>query len=380
MSETVSGPLTGLNILDLTGTMSGPYCTLLLAQLGASVDKVEPPAGDITRSLMRGRNETMTPIFLGLNVGKRSALLNLKDEQDREQLTALLPRYDAVVHNMRPAAAGRIGLTEEGLAAAGSSALLCEIVGYGPGPYEDRPAYDDTTQSISGMAWVQGRGEEPAYVRAAVADKTAGLYAALGICAALLGRKNGNETQSVRIPMFETMVAYTMVEQLGGLTFEPPAGPPLYPRTMSPSRRPYPTADGFVAVMLYTDRHWTTFLTWLGRDDLAEDPMYTTVSGRSLHIDEVYDFLAEELKARTTAEWLDVFEKLDVPAGPVHSFEDLLTDPHLEKTGSIVVEDHPTEGRVRRVRAPFLFDGRALADPSPAPALGEHTAEIVGDL
>lgn len=378
MSETVAGPLTGLRILDLTGTLSGPYCTLLLAQLGASVDKVEPPAGDITRSLMRGRNEAMTPIFLGLNAGKRSALLDLRTEEDRERLTALLPRYDAVVHNMRPAAAARIGLTVEGLAAAGSSALLCEIVGYGPGPYEDRPAYDDTTQAISGMAWVQGRGEEPAYVRAAIADKTAGLHAALGICAALLGREHGTATRSVRIPMFETMVAYTMVEQLGGLAFDPPEGPPLYPRTMSPSRRPYPTADGFIAVMLYTDRHWAAFLTWLGRDDLAADPRFTTVSGRSLHIDEVYEFLGAQLTVRTTGEWLDVFEQLDVPAGPVHSFEDLLDDPHLAVTGSIVVEEHPTEGRVRRVRAPFLFDGRTPADPSPAPGLGQHTRDIVG--
>lgn len=377
MSQTVPGPLTGLRILDLTGTMSGPYCTLLLAQLGASIDKVEPPAGDITRSLMRGRNETMTPIFLGLNVGKRSVVLDLRTAENRARLASLLPRYQAVVHNMRPAAAARLGLTEEGLTEAGSSALLCEIVGYGPGPYENRPAYDDTTQAISGMAWVQGRGDQPEYVRAAVADKTAGLYAALAICAALLGREHGSATRTVRVPMFETMVAYTMVEQLGGLTFEPPEGPPLYPRTMSPARRPYPTADGFIGVMLYTDKHWSTFLRWLGRDDLAGDPMYITVSGRSLHIDEVYEFLGEQLKRYTTQEWLDVFDELDVPATRTHSFQDVLDDPHLQKTGSIVIEEHPTEGLVRRVRAPFLFDGHGLDDPSPAPTLGQHTTVVL---
>lgn len=379
MSETVPGPLTGLRVLDLTGTMSGPYCTLLLAQLGAQVDKVEPPSGDITRNLMRGRHEGMTPIFLGLNAGKRSVLLDFRKTEDRVRLTGLLPHYDAVVHNMRPAAAGRLGLTEEGLATAGSSALLCEIVGYGPGPYEDRPAYDDTTQSISGMAWVQGRGQEPEYVRAAVADKTAGLYAALGICAALVGRAAGIATRSVKIPMFETMVAYTLVEQLGGLTFDPAEGPPLYPRTMSPSRRPYATADGYIGVMVYTDRHWSTFLTWLGRGDLAVDPRFTTVSGRSLHIDEVYDFLAVELRARTTDEWLKIFDELDVPAGKVHSFPDLLEDPHLVSTGSIVVEEHPSEGRVRRVRTPFLFDGHRVDDPTPAPVLGQHTADVLDE-
>ena len=376
---TPTGPLSGLRVLDLTSTMSGPYCTLLLAQLGASVDKIEPPEGDITRSLMRGRNPGMTPIFLGLNAGKRSAVLDLRTPEGRERLAALLPRYDAVVHNMRPAAAARIGLTEEGLAAAGSAALLCEIVGYGPGPYEDRPAYDDTTQAVSGMAWVQGRGETPEYVRSAIADKTAGLYAALAICAALLGREKGRPTRTVRIPMFETMAAFTLVEQLGGLTFDPPEGPPLYPRTMSPSRRPYPTADGYVAVMLYTDRHWRTFLEWLGRADLAADERFTTVAGRSQHIDEVYAFLAGELTARTTDEWLKVFAELDVPASRVHTFADLLTDPHLTQAGLLAVVDHPTEGRVRQGRAPFLIDGAPPADPAPAPTLGQHTAEVLDD-
>ncbi|MFF3573886.1 CaiB/BaiF CoA transferase family protein [Nocardia jiangxiensis] len=371
-------PLDGVRVLDLTGTMSGPYCTMLLAQLGAVVDKIEPPTGDITRSLMSGRHDGMTPIFLGLNVGKRSAVLDLKLDEDRRRLNALLPGYDAVVHNMRPAAAARLGLTEDGLADAGSEALLCEIVGFGPGPYESRPAYDDTTQSLSGMAWVQGRGEVPEYVRAAVADKTAGLYAALGVCAALLGRARGNLTRSVRIPMFETMVAYTMVEQLGGLTFEPAEGPPLYPRTMSPSRRPFRTADGYVGVMLYTDRHWRSFLSWLGRDDLVSDPKYATISGRSVHIDEVYGFLAGVLEGGGTDEWLDVFEKLDVPAGRVQTFDDLIADPHLAATGALPVEDHPTEGAVRRVRSPYLFDGRPAGPLRPAPNLGEHSSDILG--
>src|SRR6266567_4787719 len=258
-----NAPLAGIRVLDLTGTMSGPFCTLLMAQLGAQVDKVEPPAGDIVRNLMRGRTAGMTPIFLALNAGKRSAVLDLSAPQGRAQLIALFPRYDVIAHNMRPAAAARLGLTEDGLRSAGSDALLCEIVGFGPGPYQDRPAYDDTIQAISRMAWLQGRNGQPEYVGSVVADKTAGLYAAVGVCAALAGRARGVPVRSVRVPMFETLVAYTMLEQLGGLTFEPPEGPPLYPRAVSAHRRPFATADGYVAVMLYTDRHWVEFLTWL---------------------------------------------------------------------------------------------------------------------
>lgn len=376
--EPANAPLRGIRVLDLTGTMSGPFCTLLMAQLGARVDKIEPPAGDIVRSLMRGRHAGMTPIFLALNAGKRSAVLDLSRPGDRARLTALFPRYDVIVHNMRAAAAARIGLTEDGLRSAGSDAVLCEIAGFGTGPYADRPAYDDTIQAISGMAWLQGRNGRPEYVRSVVADKTAGLYAAVGVCAALAGRARGAPIRSVRVPMFETMVAYTMLEQLGGLTFEPPEGPALYPRATSAHRRPFATADGYVAVMLYTDRHWSAFLTWLGRDDLLADPKFTQTAARSLAIDEVYGFLARVLTERTTREWLEVFSELDVPASPVLSFDSLLADPHLAAVGTIVTEEHPTEGLVRRVRTPITFNGEPPPGLAPAPRLGADTEQILG--
>jgi crotonobetainyl-CoA:carnitine CoA-transferase CaiB-like acyl-CoA transferase len=376
--EPANAPLTGIRVLDLTGTMSGPFCTLLMAQLGAQVDKIEPPAGDIVRRLMRSRHDGMTPIFLALNAGKRSAVLDLARPEGRAQLTALLPRYDVVVHNMRAAAAARLGLTEDGLRSAGSDALLCEIVGFGPGPYADRPAYDDTIQAISGLAWLQGRGGAPEYVRSVVADKTAGLYAAVGVCAALAGRARGRPVRSVRVPMFEAMVAYTMLEQMGGLTFEPPEGPPLYPRAVSAQRRPFGTADGHIAVMLYTDRHWTAFLTWLGREDLLQDPKFTQTAARSLAIDEVYGFLAGVLAGRTTREWLEIFGDLDVPASAVLSFDGLLDDPHLAAAGTIVTEEHPTEGPVRRVRTPFTFNGEPPPGLAPAPGLGADTADVLG--
>jgi crotonobetainyl-CoA:carnitine CoA-transferase CaiB-like acyl-CoA transferase len=373
-----NAPLAGIRVLDLTGTMSGPFCTLLMAQLGAQVDKVEPPAGDIVRNLMRGRTAGMTPIFLALNAGKRSAVLDLSAPQGRAQLIALFPRYDVIAHNMRPAAAARLGLTEDGLRSAGSDALLCEIVGFGPGPYQDRPAYDDTIQAISGMAWLQGRNGQPEYVRSVVADKTAGLYAAVGVCAALAGRARGVPVRSVRVPMFETLVAYTMLEQLGGLTFEPPEGPPLYPRAVSAHRRPFATADGYVAVMLYTDRHWVEFLTWLGRDDLLGDPKFTRTASRSLAIDEVYGFLAGVLAGRTTQEWLEIFGELDVPATPVLSFAHLLHDPHLTAAGTIATEQHPTEGLLRRVRTPLAFNSEPPPELAPAPRLGADTEDILG--
>ncbi len=366
----VDGPLHGVSVLDLTGTMSGPFCTLLLAQMGARIDKVEPPKGDVVRNVTAGKTVGMSSIFLALNAGKNSIVLDFKKEADRALLREHFADYDVVVHNMRPAAAQRLGLTVDGLANSGSKALLCELVGFGPGPYETMPAYDDTIQAMSGLAWVQGNGVEPAYVRTAVADKASGMYAAMTICAALVGRAAGHGPQVVKIPMFETMAAFTTVEQLGGLTYDPPTGPALYARTASPHRRPFLTSDGYISLMLYTDRHWSSFLNHIARGDLVADPRFVSIAGRTANIDEVYAFVASELKGRTTEYWLKVLDDIDVPHAPVKSLEDLLVDPHLDAVGLVATTEHPTEGQIRSFRAPFLFDGRRPPDLGPAPTLG----------
>ncbi|MEV0184601.1 CoA transferase [Streptomyces sp. NPDC050625] len=374
------GPLDGVRILDLTSTMSGPFCTLLLAQLGASVDKIEPPTGDVVRHLTAGKTPGMSPIYLALNGGKRSVVLDLRQEEGRAILARALPHYDVVVHNMRASAAARLGLSREGLDGAGSKALLCELVGYGPGPYENVPAYDDTIQAAAGVAWVQGRGGTPEYVRNAVADKISGMYAALGISAALAGHRAGNGPSQVRIPMFEALVGFTAAEQWGGLTYEPATGPSLYPRTASRQRRPFATSDGYISLMLYTDKHWKAFLEFTGHHDLVEDPRFVNVSARTNNIDHVYGVAAQELAARTTDEWLAVFGEIDVPHAKVNSLDDLLVDEHVTAVDLFAVQDHPTEGKIRTVRSPFLIDGAPLAALEPAPALGAHTQDFVDEF
>jgi crotonobetainyl-CoA:carnitine CoA-transferase CaiB-like acyl-CoA transferase len=375
------GPLDGIRVLDLTSTMSGPFCTLLLAQLGASVDKIEPPAGDVVRHLTAGKNPGMSPIYLALNSGKRSIVLDLRQPDAQALLAGALPRYDVVVHNMRPAAAARLGMSRKGLDEAGSKALLCELVGYGPGPYEDLPAYDDTIQAAAGVAWVQGRGGTPEYVRNAVADKISGMYAALGICAALAGERAGREQPTtVRLPMFEALVGFTTPEQWGGLTFEPPTGPALYPRTASAERRPFATRDGYVSLMLYTDKHWRSFLEFTGHHDLVADPRFVDVSARTNNIDFVYELVSEELAARSTDEWLGILTDIDVPHARVNSLDDLLHDEHLTTVGLIGLHEHPTEGQIRTVRTPFLIDGKRPPDLPHPPNLGEHTQSFIDEF
>ncbi|WP_447949608.1 CaiB/BaiF CoA transferase family protein [Microbacterium aurum] len=372
-----SGPLTGIRVLDLTSTMSGPYCTLLLAQLGAQVDKIEPPAGDVLRRASSGEPTEMSALFLSFNAGKRSISMDLRDSATLEVLKRAFAGYDVVVHNMRRSAAHRVGLTADALAAAGSEAILCEIVGYGPGPMEDRPAYDDTIQAASGMAWVQGNGSGPEYVRTAIADKTAGLYAALAVCAALRGALAGARVREVKIPMLETMAAFTTLEQMGGMTFDPPRGPALYSRTSSPDRKPYATADGLISVMIYTDGHWRDFLAEIGRIELLDDARFATLGGRTANIDEVYAFVSEQLSHRTTESWLRTFCELDVPASKLNSLSDIFEDEQLQAVEMFPRREHPTEGTIRTARAPFLFDGRTLPFLGFAESLGQSTQDFI---
>ncbi|MFD6697899.1 MULTISPECIES: CaiB/BaiF CoA transferase family protein [unclassified Microbacterium] len=373
------GPLEGLRVLDITSTMSGPFCTLLLAQLGASIDKIEPPTGDVLRNVPGGVSPGMSPLFLAFNAGKRSVRLDLRDSGDREVLRRSFASYDVIVHNMRGKAARRLGLTAGSLVEAGSQAILCEIVGYGPGPFEDHPAYDDTIQAASGLAWVQGNGDRPEYVRTAIADKTAGLYAALAVCAELAGRGRGRRARAVKIPMLETLAAFTTVEQLGGATFDPPRGPALYPRTASRDRRPYPTADGYLSVMVYTDRHWHSFLMEIGRPDLIEDERFAHIDGRTRHVDEVYSFLAQEMTRRTTAQWMTALTDIDVPHARLNPIPDLFDDEHLRAVALFAPREHPTEGVLRISRPPFLFDDTPVPDVEFAEPLGRSTRDFFAE-
>jgi crotonobetainyl-CoA:carnitine CoA-transferase CaiB-like acyl-CoA transferase len=372
MAEHGTGPLHGVRVLDLTSTLSGPYCTLLLAQLGADVVKVEPPAGDVVRQIMPGRSEGMSPVFLALNAGKRSLVLDLGSADGRATLKSRLAEVDVVVHNMRPLSAARLGLTQAELAKLNPNAILCEITGYGPGPYEGRPAYDDTIQAMSGLAALQGVVEgRPAYVRSVIADKTAGLTAAVAVLAALTERSRTGAVRAVTVPMFETMAAFTMLEQLGGLTYVPPTGPALYPRTVAANRHPFRTADGYISVMLYTDAHWRRFLKWSGNGELEADPRFATLAGRSANIEVVYGVLERELSSRSTIAWLEVFDELDVPAAPILEIPDLLQHEQVLRGGLVEVVEHPTEGTIRQVRSPILIDGSPLPRVRPAPALGD---------
>ncbi|GAA4692420.1 CoA transferase [Pseudonocardia yuanmonensis] len=374
-------PLADVRVVDLTTTFMGPYCTLLLAQMGADVVKVEAPAGDVVRYVGDEQGTGLGPVFLNANRGKRSIVLDLKQPAGREVLTRLIGTADVFVHNMRPDAVTRLGVRAGDVHAANPRAVYCVVRGFSSaGPYRDKAAYDDVIQASSGLAAVQGGPGEPTYVRTPVADKATGLMAVGAIAAALYQRERTGRGCAIEVPMLETMVSFTLLDQQGGYVFDPPRGPAGYARTDSPYRRPYRTADGHVGVMVYTDAQWRAFFDLVDRPELAEDPRFRTITARTVHIDELYRLLEEEVGRRSTAEWLAAFDARGIPAMPVLTVPGLFGDEHLRATGMFEDAVHPTEGSLRLARFPVDFAGSPRVDLRPAPRLGEHGPEILAEL
>ena len=372
------GPLDDIRVIDLTTTFLGPYCTLLLGDMGADVVKVESPDGDIIRDVGPARSPGMGAIFLTANRSKRSVVLDLKQERGQEVLRRLTADADVVVHNMRPASAARLGVSYDTLAQVNPRLVYCAAYGFDQaGPYRDRPAYDDIVQGVAGLASLPRDDREPRYVATAVVDKTVGLVALAGILAALHERERTGRGQAVDVPMFETIAAWTLLEHMGGEVFDPPLGPPGYDRLLSPDRRPYRTADGHVCALIYTERHWRSFFDLIGEPEVLDDERYRTVSARSAHIDELYERVADVLARRSTEEWLAAFGQADIPAMPLQTLEDLFDDPQLRASGLFSTVEHPSEGRIRSVRPPLRFSRTAAQAGRPAPRLGEHTAEVL---
>ena len=376
----MNGPLSGYRIVDLTTVVLGPYATRILGDMGADVVKVEPPEGDMLRDIGPSRSPGMAPIHLALGSSKRSLVLDLKRPRARDALMRLVAGADAFVHSMRPGAIARLGLTYEEVRATRADIVYCGACGFGSGgPYAGRPAYDDLIQGMCGIADLMGRvtGGPPRYAPTIVADKTVGLFVANSVLAALLHRERTGEGQEIEVPMYETMVSYVMVEHLWERTMRPDDGALGYVRMLAPNRRPFRTRDGYMCMLAYTDRHWRAFFELAGCPELSADPRYAHISARTENVAELYARVERLLGERTTAEWLEVLERAEIPAGPVNTLEDLLADPHLSGQDLFRRVDHPSEDETLQIGPPARFSRSPAAVRRPAPRLGEHTAEVL---
>ncbi|BBU25022.1 acetyl-CoA acetyltransferase [Mycobacterium xenopi] len=379
MARPGTGPLAGVRVVDLTAMVMGPYCTQIMADMGADVLKVEPPEGDVTRYVTVGPAPGMSGVFANVNRGKRSIVLDLRSDNGKSALRALIETADVFIHSMRAKAIGKLGFAYDEVAAINPAIVYTNCYGYGRrGPDRDLPAYDDTIQAECGLPAVQQMlTGEASYVGTIMADKVAGLTALYATMMALFHRERTGEGQEVEVAMFETMASFMLVEHANGAIFEPPLGPAGYPRALAPNRRPYQTSDGYISALIYTDKHWSAFI------DAVQPPWacdrYATLEQRARQIDTVYGLVAQTMRERTTAEWLTLFRKLEIPAAPIRTPDGLFDDPHLNAVGLFETVDSP-HGRMRFPGVPTWFSHTPGRVAGPAPELGAHTAEVLEEI
>ncbi|SIT41724.1 Acetyl-CoA acetyltransferase [Paraburkholderia piptadeniae] len=358
----------------------GPYASLLLAEMGADVCKVEAPEGDTTRNVGPGRNAGMAAIFLHLNRNKRSIVLNLKTQSGLNALKQMIRSADVLLYSLRPQAMERLGLSYEQVCALNPRIVYCGAFGFSQrGPYAARPAYDNLIQAGVGIPASQARktGGEPSYVATAIADRQVGMATSLAVLGALFHRAQTGRGQAVSVPMFETFAHFVLGDHLYSHTFVPPLGDWGYARMTAPGRRPFPTLDGHISVEVYADRHWQRLFCAVGKPEMSNDPRYVSVHTRAQHMDELYDFLSTTFTTRTTAEWDKLLTEADIPVIPVHTPESVLSDPHMQAVGFFGEEMHPSEGKIRTIGSPFEWGDSPPASRFPAPRLGQHTIELM---
>ncbi|HEX4927408.1 MAG TPA: CoA transferase [Burkholderiales bacterium] len=379
----MSGPLAGVRVLDLTTVVMGPYATQILGDFGAEVIKVEPPSGDVMRYAWPFRHPGMGHIFLNANRNKRSVVLDLKQPAARKACLAIAKSCDVLVYNIRPQAMARLGLSYEQVKQENEKIIYVGCFGYSQrGPYAAKAAYDDLIQGAAGIPALlkqQGAGE-PRYAPIIVADRSVGQQVASAVSAALYYREKSGKGQRVDVPMFEHLLQIVLGEHLGGYTFEPQLGEPGYARMLAPDRRPYQTKDGYVCALIYNDKQWAAFFAVIGQPEKIKEAHYATQEARSKNYDRAYAFVAQELRKRTTAEWIAALEHADIPVQRMNSLADIVADPHLAATGYFRSVEHPTEGRIRSMAVPSEWSESKPEYRRHAPRLGEHTAEVLREV
>ena len=376
-------PLAGVRVVDLTQTMAGPYCTMILADLGADVIKVEPPVtGEMTRSMGVGMTGADSAAFLAINRNKRGITLDLKSDAGREAVIALVATADVLVENFRPGVADRLGVGWDALHARFPRLVHASVSGFGQtGPYAHRPGFDLIAQGMAGVMSVTGDpGGAPVKSGMPVGDLSAGLYCAVAIVSALLGRERTGEGARIDVSLFESALSLAVWE-----TAELFATGDVPQRTGSAHRLTAPyqalaTADGWITVGANTPALWELLCRTLGREDLMEDDRFRDNAGRMRHRAALQSELERTLAGADTATWLERLDAAGFPAGPILDYAQVLADPHTIARGMLQHYEHPVEGTVRVLGSALGHAGAEHSVRRPPPLLGEHNAEVLSEV
>jgi crotonobetainyl-CoA:carnitine CoA-transferase CaiB-like acyl-CoA transferase len=373
----MAGPLDGIRVIDLTTVISGPVCTMILADQGADVIKIEPPGGDIARRTA-GDGE-FTAMFVSSNRGKRSIALDLKQPAALEALRRLIAKADVLVQNFRPGLMDRLGLSEPAMRALNPGLIYVSISGVGDtGPYVKKRVYDPVIQSLSGLADVQADQEtgRPRMIRTIVADKTTAVYAAQAVCAALVARGRTGQGQHIRLSMLDTMVAFLWPEAMTQYTVVGRENAP------QPAPRPdliFKTVDGYITVGSLSDSEWRGLCEVIARPEWVEDPRFRTPSARSHNAAERLTLVGAILATGHSQDWLGRLDAADVPCAPVLRRAEVMDNVQVINNELIELMEQPMLGTVRQARPAARFDRTPARIGGPAPRIGEHTDAILAE-
>lgn len=378
-----AGALTGMTVLDLTQVMAGPFCTMVLADLGADVIKIENPTdGDQTRRSWgtSGKGED-SRAFLSLNRNKRSVTLDLKSQEGLDTFYKLAATADVVIENWRPGVAERLGLGFDTLININPRLVIASISGFGTtGPYATRPGYDLIAQAMAGVMSITGEPDgRPVKSGLPVADLGAGLFCAVGILAAWNSSKETGQGQYLETSLFESTLALSVWESTEFWTTG------LAPLALGSANRmsaPYQalaTKDGYVTVGANNDRLWRRLCTAVGLENLITDPRFIDNPRRMTNRADLVTELEIVLAKKTTTDWVDLLLKAGIPAGPIQNYQQILEDdPHVKDRGTIKFMDHPVEGRVEVIGSPLRLSRTPTSIRRHPPLLGEHNEEVLG--
>ena len=377
----MAGPLSGYRIIDTTTMLTGPWATSILGDQGADVIKVEVPGvGDHVRSAGNQR-EGLAAAFLNINRSKRSVSLNLKSAEGKMVLEKLAATADVFVQNFRPGVVERLGIAEPDIRKVSPSIVYVSISGFGErGPWSGKPVYDPIVQALSGLTTIQAGsdGERPRLVRTILPDKLTAVSASQAITAALLARENTGEGQHVRLSMLDVVLSFLWASDMGGLTFVD--HPVSNQAAASFIDLIYETKDGYMTLSTMTNKEWENLSRAFGKPEMLADPRFLTPALRDQNVNERLSLVQQELFAKTTEEWMEIFEREDVPSAPALKRHEVIDHPQVKASEILMEVDHPVAGRLRQTRTAARFERTPPRIERGAPRLGEHNDELLREI
>ncbi|MEM8839594.1 MAG: CoA transferase [Pseudomonadota bacterium] len=376
------GPLQGVKVIELAHIMAGPVCGMMLADMGADVVKVEKPTGDDTRRMVPPTVNGESAAFMIMNRNKRGVCLNLKEERARGILRRLLANADVVIENYRKGTMERLGLSYESLRADNPGLIYVAISGFGQtGPYAGRGGFDLITQGMSGLMSItgEGPGRPPVKVGPPVSDTTAGILAAMGVCAALQSRAKTGEGQIVDTSLYEAAITHTYWQSAIAFASGTDPEPMGSAHPLNAPYQAFETADGWITLGAANQANWERLVDLIGAAHLKDDPRFQTNADRMAHRSDLEVELTRIFIERPSDDWLELLNSGGFPAGPVSSITEMHEDPHTRARDMVVETEHPVAGSTKAIGLPVKFSATPGRIVRPAPQLGEHTREVLSD-